>query len=115
MADKRASVDSDVGSLRTAVYVTADDLLLGDRRTPRERHKSGGRNAVRPAERTLPGRGPHLAPIRHRVESISWSRVVVEVDRAASVRTRCRMGSLGLGSIRAQPGRLSRALVDYRA
>ena len=79
---------------------------------------------VRPARRNEPGRGPHLAPIRQRIESIFWSckdQLTLERHGArtvAGVRERVLQRFLCLAaciSLNHRLGRPSRSLVSYCA
>jgi hypothetical protein len=83
-----------------------------------------GVTVVRPARRDEPGRGPHLAPIRQRIESIFWScKDLLTLERhgartVAGVRERVLQRFLCLAaciSLNHRLGRPSRALVDYCA
>jgi len=83
-----------------------------------------GATVVRPARKDEPGRGPHLAPIRQRSESIIWSlKGTLGLERhgarsLAGLRERilqrilCLAGCIWLNHRLARP---SRALVDYCA
>ena len=79
---------------------------------------------VRPARKDEPGHGPHLAPIRQRIESIFWSckgRLTLERHGArtiAGLRERILARFLCLAaciSINHWLGRPSRTLVDHAA
>ena len=79
---------------------------------------------VRPARKDEPGRGPHLAPIRQRIESIFWSlKGTLTLERhgartLAGLRERILQGFCCLAaciSLNHRLGRPSRALVDYCA
>jgi Transposase DDE domain len=79
---------------------------------------------ARPARRDEPGRGPHLAPIRQRIESIFWTcKDLLTLERhgartLAGLRERILQRFLCLAaciSLNHQLGRPSRALVDYCA
>ena len=79
---------------------------------------------VRPARRDEPGRGPHLAPIRQRIESIFWTcKDLLTLERhgartLAGLRERILARFLCLAaciSLNHRLGRPSRALVDYCA
>jgi hypothetical protein len=79
---------------------------------------------VRPARRDEPGRGPHLAPIRQRIESIFWSlKDTLTLERhgartLAGLRERILQRFCCLAaciSLNHRLGRPSRALVDYCA
>ena len=79
---------------------------------------------VRPARKDEPGHGPHLAPIRQRIESIFWTcKGLLTIERhgartVAGLRERFLSRFLCLTaciSINHWLGRPSRALVDYAA
>ena len=79
---------------------------------------------VRPRRRDEPGRGPHLAPIRQRIESIFWTcKDILTLERHGArtlpgLRERvlqrfvCLAAAVALNH---QLGRPSRALVNYCA
>ena len=79
---------------------------------------------VRPTRRDEPGRGPHLAPIRQRIESIFWTcKDILTLERHGArtlqgLRERvlqrfvCLAAAIALNH---QLGRPSRALVNYCA
>ena len=77
---------------------------------------------IRPRRKDEPGRDPHLAPIRQRIESIFWScKGTLTLERhgartLAGLRERILQRLLTLAaavSLNHQLGRPSRALVDY--
>ena len=79
---------------------------------------------ARPARADEPGRGPHLAPIRQRIESIFWTcKDLLTLERhgartMAGLRERILSRFLCLAaciSLNHRLGRPSRALVDYCA
>jgi transposase len=83
-----------------------------------------GATVVRPARKDEPGRGPHLAPIRQRIESIFWTcKDLLTLERhgartVAGLRERILARFLCLAaciSLNHRLGRPSRALVDYCA
>src|SRR5665647_1302749 len=83
-----------------------------------------GALVVRPARKDEPGHGPHLAPIRQRIESIFWScKELLTLERhgartMAGLRERILSRFLCLAaciSLNHRLGRASRALVDYCA
>lgn len=83
-----------------------------------------GALVVRPARKDEPGHGPHLAPIRQRIESIFWTcKDLLTLERhgartMAGLRERIlsRFLCLAAGiSLNHHLGRPSRALVDYCA
>lgn len=79
---------------------------------------------VRPARKDEPGRGPHLAPIRQRIESIFWTcKDLLTLERhgartLAGLRERILQRFLCLAaciSLNHRLGRPSRSLVSYCA
>jgi transposase len=79
---------------------------------------------VRPTRRDEPGHGPHLAPIRQRIESIFWTcKDILTLERHGAptlqgLRERIAQRFLCLAAcvwLNHQLGRPSRALVDYIA
>lgn len=79
---------------------------------------------IRPARKDEPGRGPHLAPIRQRIESIFWTcKDILTLERhgartPAGLRERILQRFLCLAAaitLNHQLGRPSRALVNYCA
>jgi len=79
---------------------------------------------IRPKRKDEPGRGPQLAPIRQRIESIFWScKGTLALERhgartLAGLRERILQRLLTLAAavpLNHQLGRPSRALVDYCA
>ena len=79
---------------------------------------------MRPARRDEPGHGPHLAPIRQRIESIFWTcKDLLTLERhGARTWPGCASGILqrflclaACISLNHRLGRPSRALVDYCA
>ena len=79
---------------------------------------------VRPRRKDEPGRGPHLAPIRQRIESIFWTcKDILTLERHGArtllgLRERVLQRLLCLAaaiSLNHQLGRPSRALVNYCA
>jgi hypothetical protein len=79
---------------------------------------------VRPRRKDEPGHGPHLAPIRQRIESIFWTcKDLLTLERhgartLAGIKERILQRFLCLAaciSLNHQLGRPSRALVDYVA
>ena len=83
-----------------------------------------GARVVRPRRRDEPGRGPHLAPIRQRIESIFWTcKDVLTMERhgartLAGLRERIAQRLLCLAAciwLNHQLGRPSRSLVAYLA
>ena len=83
-----------------------------------------GATILRPRRKDEPGRGPHLAPIRQRIESIFWTAkdiLTLERHGARTLRgLRARIASRFLAltagiTLNHQLGRPPRALVDYIA
>jgi len=83
-----------------------------------------GATVVRPRRKDEPGSGPHLAPLRQRIESIYWTAkdiLTLERHGARTLRgLRARIASRFLAlaaavALNHQLGRASRALVDYVA
>jgi hypothetical protein len=79
---------------------------------------------VRPRRKDEPGQGPHLAPIRQRIESIFWTcKDLLTLERHGArtlqgLKERVLQRFLALAaciSLNHQLGRPSRALVDYVA
>jgi Transposase DDE domain len=79
---------------------------------------------LRPRRKDEPGRGPHLAPIRQRIESIFWTcKGTLTLERhgartLAGLRERILQRLLTLAAaitLNHQLGRPSRALTDYCA
>jgi hypothetical protein len=79
---------------------------------------------IRPRRKDEPGRGPHLAPIRQRIESIFWTcKDILTLERHGArtlpgLRERILQRLLCLAaaiSLNHQLGRPSRALVNYCA
>jgi len=79
---------------------------------------------VRPRRKDEPGKGPHLAPIRQRIESIFWTcKDLLTLERHGArtlpgIRERILQRFLTLAAcivLNHQLGRPSRALVDYIA
>ena len=85
---------------------------------------SSARRWCRPRRKDEHGDGPHLAPLRQRIESIYWTAkdiLTLERHGARTLRgLRARIASRFLAlaaavSLNHELGRLSRALVDYVA
>jgi hypothetical protein len=83
-----------------------------------------GATIIRPRRKDEPGRGPHLAPIRQRIESIFWTcKDLLTLERHGArtlpgIRERILQRFLCLAAcitLNHQLGRPSRALVDYVA
>jgi hypothetical protein len=83
-----------------------------------------GATLVRPVRADEPGAGPHLAPIRQRIESVFWTckdllgleRHGARTPRGLFVRIGVRLLTLAACiSLNHQLGRPSRALADYTA
>jgi Transposase DDE domain len=89
-----------------------------------ERVGEMGAFVFRPARSDEPGRGPHLAPIRQRIESVFWTckdLLTLERHGARTIDNLCvRIGTRLLAlaaciALNHRLGRPSRALVDYVA
>jgi hypothetical protein len=83
-----------------------------------------GATVVRPRRKDEPGQGPHLAPLRQRIESIYWTaKDILTLERHGArtlrgLRARIAARFLALAaaiSLNYELGRPSRALVDYVA
>ncbi|HEX6780647.1 MAG TPA: IS982 family transposase [Solirubrobacterales bacterium] len=83
-----------------------------------------GATVLRPRRKDEPGAGPHLAPLRQRIESIYWSaKDILALERHGArtlrglrVRIAARFLALAAAiSLNYDLGRNSRALVDYVA
>jgi hypothetical protein len=83
-----------------------------------------GATIIRPRRKDEPGHGPHLAPIRQRIESIFWTcKDLLTLERHGArtlpgIRERILQRFLTLAAcitLNHQLGRPSRALVDYVA
>ncbi len=83
-----------------------------------------GATIVRPRRKDEPGSGPHLAPLRQRIESIYWTaKDILALERHGArtlrglrVRIAARFLALAAAvSLNHELGRPSRALVDYVA
>lgn len=83
-----------------------------------------GATVVRPRRKDEPGGGPHLAPLRQRIESIFWTaKDILALERHGArtlrglrVRIAARFLALAAAvSLNHELGRPSRALVDYVA
>jgi hypothetical protein len=83
-----------------------------------------GATVVRPRRKDEPEGGPHLAPLRQRIESIYWSaKDILALERHGArtlrgLRARIAARFLALAaaiSLNYELGRNSRALVDYVA
>jgi len=83
-----------------------------------------GGSICRPARRTEPGQGPHLAPIRQRIESVFFTcKDLLNLERHGArtlhnLAARISLRLLALAaciSLNHQLGRPSRAITDYTA
>ena len=103
-------------------------VLLGDKGYAGRAFAEGvaalGATIVRPSRADEPGRGPHLAPIRQRIESIFWTcKDLLTLERhgartLAGLRERVAQRFLCLAAcvwLNHQLGRPSRSLVAYVA
>src|SRR5271156_1865989 len=104
------------------------ETLLGDKgyagRDFAERVSQAGATIVRPRRKDEPGQGPHLAPIRQRIESIFWTcKDLLTLERHGArtltgLRERVLQRLLTLAAaitLNHKLGRASRALVNYCA
>ena len=104
------------------------EILLGDKgyvgRAFAQAVNDLNATIVRPTRRDEPGRGPHLAPIRQRIESIFWTaKDILTLERhgartLAGLRERILQRFVCLAAaitLNHQLGRPSRALVNYCA
>jgi Transposase DDE domain len=89
-----------------------------------EEARDMGATILRPRRKDEPGRGPHLAPIRQRIESIFWTcKDILTLERHGArtlpgLRERILQRLLTLAAaitLNHQLGRPSRALVNYYA
>ena len=122
--DEREVALEMVGRLERSAGLT----LVGDKGYAGRQFAAGvhslGATIVRPARRGEPDTGPHLAPIRQRIESIFWTcKDILTLERhgartLAGIRERIAMRFLALAAcvvLNHELGRPSRALVDYVA
>ena len=104
------------------------ETLLGDKGYAGREFAEGvrdlGATLARPRRKDEPGEGPHLAPIRQRIESIFWTcKDTLTLERQGrrtteGIRDRLLQRFLCLAAcicLNHQLGRPSRALVDYCA
>ncbi len=104
------------------------EILVGDKGYAGRALAAGvtalGATIVRPTRRDEPGAGPHLAPIRQRIESIFWTcKDLLSLERhgartLAGLRERVAQRFLCLAAcvwLNHQLGRPSRSLVAYVA
>jgi hypothetical protein len=104
------------------------EILLGDKGYAGREFACGVEElratVVRPRRKDEPGQGPHLAPIRQRIESIFWTcKDILTLERHGArttqgIRERMLQRFLCLAacvSLNHELGRPSRALVDYCA
>ena len=104
------------------------ETLLGDKgyasRAFAERVSALDATLVRPRRKDEPGQGPHLAPIRQRIESIFWTcKDLLTLERHGArtidgIKERVLQRFLTLAAcitLNHKLGRPSRALVDYVA
>ena len=107
---------------------TGGETLLGDKgyagRAFAEAVSKLDATIVRPRRKDEPGQGPHLAPIRQRIESIFWTcKDLLTLERHGArtlpgIKERILQRFLCLAAcitLNHQLGRPSRALVDYIA
>lgn len=83
-----------------------------------------GATLVRPSRADEPARGPHLAPIRQRIESVFWTyKDLLSLERHGARTPRNLFVRIGVRllaltaciSLNHQLGRPSRAIADYTA
>lgn len=104
------------------------ETIIGDKgyasRTFQANVADLGAQIVRPRRKDEPGHGPHLAPIRQRIESIFWTaKDILTLERhgartlhALRTRIACRFLALAAAiALNHQLGRPSRALADLTA
>jgi hypothetical protein len=110
------------GALRGGEAIICDKGYAG--REFAERVGELGAVVLRPARRDEPGSGPHLAPIRQRIESVFWTcKDLLGLERHGArtigglcVRVASKLLALAACiSLNHRLGRPSRALVDYVA
>jgi len=107
---------------------TGGETLLGDKGYAGREFAEGvrdlGATVARPRRKDEPGEGPHLAPIRQRIESIFWTcKGTLTLERhggrtTEGIRERILQRILCLAAcvfLNHELGRPSRALVDYCA
>jgi hypothetical protein len=112
----------------TRCHRTGGETLLGDKgyagREFAQAVAELDATIVRPNRKDEPGQGPHLAPIRQRIESIFWTcKDILTLERHGArtlngLRERILQRFLALAaaiSLNHQLNRPSRALVDYVA
>jgi hypothetical protein len=121
--------ERDVATRMLARCARGGETLIGDKgyagKAFQETITQLGACILRPSRRDEPGRrGPHLAPIRQRIESIFWTaKDILTLERhgartLANLRARLAARFLALTAAIAlnhHLGRPSRALVDYMA
>jgi len=120
--------EREVGLELLARCACAGETLLGDKGYAGREFATAagelGATIIRPRRKDEPGRGPHLAPIRQRIESIFWTcKDLLTLERHGArtlpgIRERILQRFLCLAAcitLNHQLGRPSRALVDYVA
>ena len=111
-------------ALRTPARPDADPDRRQElpRQTVRDRPRRARSEIIRPRRKDEPGRGPHLAPIRHRIESIFWTaKDILTLERHGArtlhnlrVRLATRFAALAAAiALNHQLGRPSRSLACY--
>ena len=113
-----------------SVYAGPDDgeTLIGDKGYASRAFEAAvtglGAQILRPRRKDEFGRGPHLAPIRQRIESIFWTaKDILTLERhgartlhALRTRIACRFLALAAAiALNHQLGRPSRALAELTA
>ena len=121
--------DREVGlTLLQRCNLTGGETVIGDKNYAGRDFATAVSNLdatiVRPRRKDEPGRGPHLAPIRQRIESIFWTcKDLLTLERhgartLSGLRERILQRFLTLAAcitLNHQLGRPSRALADYVA
>ena len=121
--------DREVGlTLLQRCNLTGGETVIGDKNYAGRDFATAVSNLdatiVRPRRKDEPGRGPHLAPIRQRIESIFWTcKDLLTLERHGArtlngLRERILQRFLTLAAcitLNHQLGRPSRALADYVA
>ena len=121
--------DREVGlTLLQRCNLTGGETVIGDKNYAGRDFATAVSNLdatiVRPRRKDEPGRGPHLAPIRQRIESIFWTcKDLLTLERHGArtldgLRERVLQRFLTLAAcitLNHQLGRPSRALADYVA
>jgi len=120
--------ERDVALRMLARCARGGETLIGDKGYASRAFQAGvadlGAQILRPRRNDEPGRGPHLAPIRQRIESIFWTmKDILTLERhgartlhALRTRLACRFLAMAAAiALNHQLGRPSRALADLTA